>query len=124
MSARSGGDAAGAAQTPAQALSELRSAIVAGGFARYQQMLGYAPERDASGVVGYRLQARNEEGRGLLQKLGAADGDVIRALDGVPLDGGASTLAAFKRLKTATEVEITFVRDGVEETRTLRFDPP
>lgn len=74
------------------------------------------PVRQGGQLVGYRL--RLGRARRLGAQLGLVDGDVVRAVDGAPLDSPA-VLGTYATLTTLRSLELEVVRDG--QSRTLRY---
>jgi general secretion pathway protein C len=74
------------------------------------------PVRQGGQLVGYRL--RLGRARALGAQLGLVDGDVVRAVDGAPLDSPA-VLGTYGTLTTARSLELEVLRDG--QPRTLRY---
>jgi general secretion pathway protein C len=64
--------------------------------------------------VGYKLKALR--GEQLLKKLGLSEDDVFIAVNGIGLDKPFQALDALKSLTTASEVSLTVLRNGNEET--------
>jgi general secretion pathway protein C len=64
--------------------------------------------------IGYKLKALR--GEQLLKKLGLNEDDVFVAVNGIGLDKPFQALDALKSLTTASEVSLTVLRNGNEET--------
>ena len=57
-----------------------------------------------------------------LAELGLQRGDVIRAVNGRPLDGLESSMAVLAELPTRQEVEVEIDRNGQRAVRRVRFE--
>ena len=61
-------------------------------------------------IEGYKIARIGDEH--IFSKLGAKNGDIIRKVNGYPLDGMERMLDLWKALPTATEIKIELERDG------------
>jgi len=64
--------------------------------------------------IGFRLKALR--GESLLKKLNFQDSDVFTQVNGIGLDKPFQALDALRSLTTASDVSVTVLRNGVEET--------
>ena len=64
--------------------------------------------------IGFRLKALR--GESLLKKLNFQDSDVFTKVNGIGLDKPFQALDALRSLTTASDVSVTLLRNGVEET--------
>jgi putative serine protease PepD len=53
---------------------------------------------------------------------GLEDGDVITKIDDIHVTGSDSLVATIRSYRPGDEVEVTYVRDGEEDTTTLKLD--
>src|SRR5690606_2107894 len=99
-----------------------------------RQQAGGAPRQEA--FLGVMIEDRRDGGQGAViaeitedspaEAAGLRAGDVVLAVDGEPVVGQIGLIAAIRDLEPGTEVEITVMRDGVQETvtATLTTRPP
>ena len=72
------------------------------------------PVRQNGQNIGFRLKALR--GESLLKKLDFQDSDVFTQVNGISLDKPFQALDALRSLTTSTEVSVTILRNGIEET--------
>ena len=72
------------------------------------------PVRQNCQNIGFRLKALR--GESLLKKLNFQDSDVFTQVNGIGLDKPFPALDALKSLTTSSEVSVTILRNGIEET--------
>ncbi len=68
--------------------------------------------------IGFKLKALR--GESLLKKLNFEPNDVFTAVNGIELQG-FNAIDALKSLTTASDVTVTFMRNGVEQTQNFRL---
>jgi general secretion pathway protein C len=61
-------------------------------------------------LEGYRIRPGKD--RRLLSKFGLRSGDVVKSVNGVPLDNPIKALEIMKQLSTATSVTVDIERNG------------
>ncbi|MFA9420901.1 MAG: type II secretion system protein N [Gammaproteobacteria bacterium] len=76
------------------------------------------PVRQNGQNIGFRLKALR--GESLLKKLNFQDSDVFTQVNGIGLDKPFQALDALRSLTTSSEVSVTILRNGIEET--MNFD--
>jgi general secretion pathway protein C len=54
-------------------------------------------------------------------KLGLQPGDVVTAVNGMPLDNPAESMGILNKLKTSEQISITFTRNGQQQTKVLQM---
>ena len=54
-------------------------------------------------------------------KLGLQPGDVVTAVNGMPLDNPAESMSILNKLKTSEQISITFTRNGLQQTKVLQM---
>lgn len=59
------------------------------------------------------LKIQSLEKGGIYEKLGLKQGDVIRAINGKPMNNQKDVLEVTSRMKTTDKIEIELVRDGL-----------
>jgi general secretion pathway protein C len=70
------------------------------------------PHKENGKLVGYKLRARDYEG--VLAQYGLQPNDVVTEVNGTALNNPKTSLRALRSLATATEINATVLRDGVE----------
>jgi type II secretion system protein C len=77
------------------------------------------PVRQNGQNIGFRLKALR--GESLLKKLNFQDSDVFTQVNGIGLDKPFQALDALRSLTTSSDVSVTILRNGVEETMNFRM---
>lgn len=105
--------------TPGAALSDIREEILKNptSFGKYAIPV---PFKENGRIVGYRLTPQGDST--LFDVVGLDPNDVIVAVNGVQLDDPAEGLKALRELQSASQVNITVLRNGAEIP--LQFDIP
>jgi general secretion pathway protein C len=57
-------------------------------------------------------------------KLGLKPGDIVTAVNGMPLDNPAESMSILSKLKTSEQVSITYTRNGQQQTQVLQLQGP
>jgi general secretion pathway protein C len=57
-------------------------------------------------------------------KLGLQAGDIVTAVNGMPLDNPAQSMNILNNLKTSEQISITFTRNGQQQTKVLQMQDP
>lgn len=114
-----GNDAQIDTSSPGAALSDIREEILKSptSFGKYAIPVPY---KENGRIVGYRLTPQGD--RTLFDVVGLDPNDVIVAVNGVQLDDPAEGLKALRELQSASQVNITVLRNGAEIP--LQFDIP
>jgi general secretion pathway protein C len=99
------------APTPGKALKNIRQNIIKNptSFTKYALPIIV---RENGKQIGYRLQPQKEGD--LLAQMGIEPSDVITSVNGIQLNDPKNGIGALQKLSTATEVNITVKRNGVE----------
>lgn len=99
------------ATTPGKALKNIRQNIIKNptSFTKYALPVIV---RENGKQIGYRLQPQKEGD--LLAQMGIEPSDVITSVNGIQLSDPKNGISALQKLSTATEVNITVKRNGVE----------
>lgn len=71
-------------------------------------------------LVGYRIRPGND--RQLLRKFGLRSGDVVTAVNGVPMNNPIKALEVLRDLSTATQLTVDVERRGVPQSFTFAID--
>ncbi len=90
-------------------------AIVDSGLGRLFQRLQVRPTMKKGRFVGFQITSLHPEWGGSALKAG----DVITALNGMPVERPEQAMAAFESLRQADQLVVDLVRDG--EPQTLRY---
>ncbi|HEU0197398.1 MAG TPA: type II secretion system protein GspC [Nevskiaceae bacterium] len=111
---------AGEAGNSAVKLSSIRTKLlanpsIAGQFIRVQPVAGNAGQ----GQEGYRIFPGPN--RSAFAASGLHPGDIVTAVNGVPLNNPAQTLQLLSELSRAQSVTLTIKRGGQTQTKTLNF---
>lgn len=101
-----------------------------GSLREYRETLINNPEKLAdfvrmtqvpvAGGTGYQLLPGRD--RGLFERSGLQAGDIVTAVDGVPLDNAANLLNVGKLLSEKSEVQLDVLRNGVHQSLTINVD--
>lgn len=111
--------AGGGAEASAEKLAQIRSELLAnpaqaGNFIRVQP--AQAP---GGGQLGYRIYPGSDGSA--FQAAGLRPGDLVTAVNGVPLNNPAQTLQLLSQLSSASQVTLTIQRGNQTQTVNLRF---
>jgi general secretion pathway protein C len=98
-------------QSPARALTEIRSNILKNPTSFGEYALPVVVKENGK-QIGYRLQPQ-QKGE-LLSELGLESNDVITQINGVKLDDPQNGISALRKLSTATNIDIVVKRNGAE----------
>ncbi|MGH8280236.1 MAG: type II secretion system protein GspC [Gammaproteobacteria bacterium] len=102
----------------AENLEQLRNEIVQHPE-RLLDMMRAMPVMQNNKLEGYRVfPVGNSDA---FSKLGLQPGDIVTAVNGMPLDNPAQSMQVLNNLKTSDQVSVTFVRNGQQETKILQF---
>lgn len=87
------------------------------------RMVRFQPYQQDGELIGFRLRPRggHEE---TLRELGLTPTDVLTEVNGIPLNDSRRGQEALDTLRDATEVNVTFLRDGEQQQVTLSLDDP
>ena len=89
---------------------------------RLMDMMRAMPVMQNGKLSGYRVfPVGNSDAFG---KLGLEPGDVVTAVNGIPLDNPAQSLQVLNNIRTSDQVSITFIRNGQQQTRVLSLQNP
>jgi len=77
-----------------------------------QQLVSIGAYRENGKVVGYRLMPKQDTA--ILRNYGIESGDVVTSLNGVRLDNQRRGLKALRQLVTASNIDMTVLRNGAE----------
>ncbi|MBU6510015.1 MAG: type II secretion system protein GspC [Gammaproteobacteria bacterium] len=101
-----------------QNLNQLRNELVSHPE-RLLDMMRAMPVMENGKLSGYRVfPVGNSNAFG---KLGLEPGDVVTAVNGIPLDNPAQSLQVLNNIRTSEQVSITFTRNGQQQTKILQL---
>lgn len=84
------------------------------------EVVRFTAARGSSGLMGYRVQpGRNPE---LFEQAGLHAGDIVTAVNGISLDDPQQIRAVYQELQTATQAELSILRDGEPVSIHLSLD--
>lgn len=102
-------------------LNQLRNELVSHPE-RLLDMMRAMPVMENGKLSGYRVfPVGNSDAFG---KLGLEPGDVVTAVNGIPLDNPAQSLQVLNNIRTSEQVSITFTRNGQQQTKILQLQNP
>ncbi len=104
-----------------QNLNQLRNELVSHPE-RLLDMMRAMPVMENGKLSGYRVfPVGNSDA---FAKLGLQPGDVVTAVNGMPLDNPAQSMQILSKLKTSDQISITFTRNGQQQTKVLQMQNP
>jgi general secretion pathway protein C len=102
-------------------LNQLRNELVSHPE-RLLDMMRAMPVMQNGKLSGYRVYpVGNSDAFG---KLGLEPGDIVTAVNGIPLDNPAQSLQVLNNIRTSDQVSITFTRNGQQQTKILSLQSP
>ncbi len=90
---------------------QLRDSIVKDPM-QFARKVRTIPHKEDGKLIGYKLSARDYED--VLAQYGLQPDDIVTEVNGTALNDPKTSLRALRSLATATEINATIVRDGVE----------
>jgi len=106
---------------PAQDLGQLRQEIV-NNPQRLMDVVRAMPMMDHGKLTGYRIYPAGNPTT--FNQLGLKPGDVVTAVNGIPLTDPAQSMKVLSSLKTTEQVSVTLTRNGQQQTQVLQMGPP
>ena len=104
-----------------QDLGQLRQEI-ANNPQRLMDVVRAMPVMDHGKLTGYRIYPAGNPSQ--FNQLGLKPGDVVTAVNGIPLTDPAQSMRVLSSLKTSEQVSITLTRNGQTQTQILQMQPP
>ena len=104
-----------------QDLGQLRQEI-ANNPQRLMDIVRAMPVQDHGKLTGYRIYPAGNPSQ--FNQLGLKPGDVVTAVNGIPLTDPAQSMRVLSSLKTSEQVSITLNRNGQTQTQILQMQPP
>lgn len=109
------------ATPPTQDLGQLRQEI-ADNPQRLMDVIRAMPVMDHGKLTGYRIYPAGNPSQ--FNQLGLKPGDVVSAVNGIPLTDPAQGMRVLSSLKTSEQVSVTLIRNGQTQTQILQMPPP
>lgn len=111
----------GSTLPPVENLNQLRNELVSHPE-RLLDMMRAMPVMQDGKLSGYRVYpVGNSDAFG---KLGLQPGDIVTAVNGIPLDNPAQSLQVLNNIRASEQVSITFTRNGQQQTKILSLQNP
>jgi general secretion pathway protein C len=108
-------------QPAPQNLGQLRQEI-ANNPQRLMDVVRAMPVMDHNKLTGYRIYPAGNPS--MFNQLGLKPGDVVTAVNGIPLTDPAQSMRVLSSLKTSEQVSVTLNRNGQQQTQVLQMQPP
>lgn len=99
--------------TPPPDLQKIRDTLL-NNPQSFTDIMQVNPVNQDGAFIGFRVAPGRK--RAMLQQLGLQEGDIITSVNGIQLDDPAKGLEVLNNLRTADEVAVTILRDGIEES--------
>jgi general secretion pathway protein C len=106
---------------PTQSLGQLRQEI-ANNPQRLMDVVRAMPVMDHGKLTGYRIYPAGNPSQ--FNQLGLKPGDVVSAVNGIPLTDPGQSMRVLSSLKTSEQVSVTLIRNGQTQTQILQMPPP
>jgi general secretion pathway protein C len=106
---------------PTQNLGQLRQEIM-NNPTRLMEVVRTMPVMDHGKLTGYRIYPAGNPS--IFNQLGLKAGDVVTAVNGIPLTDPAQSMRVLSSLKTSDQVSVSLLRNGQMETQVLQMPPP
>lgn len=103
--------------TPPSGLREIRDNLL-NNPQSFTDIMRINPVNQDGAFIGFRVAPGRK--RAMLRQLGLQEGDIITSVNGIQLDDPAKGLEVLNDLRTADEVAVTILRQGVEESLSLQ----
>lgn len=88
------------------------------------KLFGFKPHFRGGGLKGFTVTALGDEGRAMMETLGAKEGDLVTVVNGQRLSESLEAVESLKELKSATLITGIVERDGQEIPFSIELDPP
>lgn len=106
---------------PPQSLNRLRQEI-ADNPQRLMDVVRAMPVMDHGKLTGYRIYPAGNPSQ--FNQLGLKPGDVVSAVNGIPLTDPAQSMRVLSSLRTSEQISVTLIRNGQSQTQILQMPPP
>jgi general secretion pathway protein C len=106
---------------PTQSLGQLRQEIM-NNPQRLMQVVRTMPVMDHGKLSGYRIYPAGNPS--IFNQLGLKAGDVVTAVNGIPLTDPAQSMRVLSTIKTSDQISVSLLRNGQMQTQVLQMPPP
>jgi general secretion pathway protein C len=106
---------------PTQSLGQLRQEIM-NNPQRLMQVVRTMPVMDHGKLSGYRIYPAGNPS--VFNQLGLKPGDVVTAVNGIPLTDPAQSMRVLSTIKTSDQISVSLLRNGQMQTQVLQMPPP
>jgi general secretion pathway protein C len=106
---------------PTQSLGQLRQEIM-NNPQRLMQVVRTMPVMDHGKLSGYRIYPAGNPS--IFNQLGLKPGDVVTAVNGIPLTDPAQSMRVLSTIKTSDQISVSLLRNGQMQTQVLQMPPP
>lgn len=110
----------GASPLP-QNLGELRQ-VISQNPQRLMDVIRAMPVQQGGKLTGYRIYPAGNTP--VFGELGLHPGDVVTAVNGIPLTDPAQSMRILSSIKTSEQISITLLRNGQQQNQVLQMPPP
>ena len=111
----------GPAGRQAEDLGELRQQIAANPQ-KLMDVVRAMPVQEQGKLTGYRIYPAGNSP--LFAQMGLRPGDVVTAVNGIPLTDPAQSMRVLSTVKTSDQITLTLLRNGQSQTVALELPPP
>jgi general secretion pathway protein C len=105
---------------PTQNLGQLRQEIM-NNPTRLMEVVRTMPVMDHGKLTGYRIYPASNPS--VFNQLGLKAGDVVTAVNGIPLTDPAQSMRVLSTLKTSDQISVSLLRNGQQQTQVLQIPP-
>ena len=106
---------------PTQNLGQLRQEIM-NNPQRLMDVVRAMPVMDHGKLSGYRIYPAGNPS--IFNQLGLKAGDVVSAVNGIPLTDPAQSMRVLSTIKTSDQISVSLLRNGQMQTQVLQMPPP
>ncbi len=106
---------------PTQNLGQLRQEIM-NNPQRLMDVVRAMPVMDHGKLSGYRIYPAGNPS--IFNQLGLKAGDVVSAVNGIPLTDPAQSMRVLSTIKTSDQISVSLLRNGQTMTQVLQMPPP
>lgn len=106
---------------PTQNLGQLRQEIM-NNPQRLMEVVRAMPVMDHGKLSGYRVYPAGNPS--IFNQLGLKAGDVVTAVNGIPLTDPAQSMRVLSTIKTSDQISVSLLRNGQMQTQVLQMPPP
>jgi general secretion pathway protein C len=89
---------------------------------RLMEVVRTMPVMDHGKLSGYRIYPAGNPS--IFNQLGLKAGDVVTAVNGIPLTDPAQSMRVLSTIKTSDQISVSLLRNGQMQTQVLQMPPP